>query len=165
MIDDEARGRALAARARSGGDLSPDEAHDFGGWLLDVMSRLMVVQDDRVVDVELRRLAREAFYVRTLKPEEFLLLGRWVERDLDNLRQRDRRTAGNSVRRPGGRRASDAEDYSPIRSVHLQELDSYFGISRSLNEAGCEHGYKPAKTCPDPACKGRRAQFAWDSVT
>jgi hypothetical protein len=117
------------------------------------------------VDVELRRLAREAFYAHKLTTEEQHRLGRWVEADLSNLRQRDRRTAGNITRWPGGRRASDAEDYSPIRSVHLQQVDAYFGITASLNEKGCDHGFKPASSCPDPECKGRRAQVAWEAIT
>jgi hypothetical protein len=47
--------------------------------------------------------------------------------------------------------------------VQLRDLDGYFGISDSLIERGCSHGFRPAKTCPDAACEARRANIAWDA--
>jgi hypothetical protein len=165
MSDIEADGRALAARAAGPGDLSPTEIYEFGSWLLDVMSRVIMAQDDRAVAGELRRLARQAFYLHVLSVEEQNRLGRWVIDDLDSLRQWNRRSTDKpaSERTRGGRRASDVEA-EMARAAHLKSVDTYFGISASLNDQGCAHGFKPAKSCPDAECAARRAQIAWDAL-
>jgi hypothetical protein len=165
MSDIEARGRELAERAAAAGDLAPTEIYEFGSWLLDVMSRVIIAQDDRAVASELRRLARQAFYLHELSVAEQNRLGQWVATDLDTLRQWSRRASDqpSGERTRGGRRASDAEA-EMARAAHLKSLDGYFGISGSLNDTGCTHGFKPARTCPDAACPARRAQLAWDAL-
>jgi hypothetical protein len=165
MSDIEADGRALAGRAAAAGDLSPSEIYSFGSWLLDVMSRVIMAQDDRAVAGELRRLARQAFYLHVLSVDEQNRLGRWVLDDLDALRQWNRRASDQPAgeRTRGGRRASDVEA-EMARAAHLKAVDSYFGISASLNDTGCMHGFKPAKNCPDAGCAARRAQVAWDAL-
>jgi hypothetical protein len=164
MSDIEARGRALAERAAAG-DLTPSEIYEFGSWLLDVMSRVIMAQDDRAVASELRRLARQAFYLHVLSAEEQSRLGQWVANDLDALRQWTRRASDQPAgeRTRGGRRASDAEA-EMARAAHLRAVDSYFGISGSLNDSGCAHGFKPARNCPEADCAARRAQVAWDAL-
>jgi hypothetical protein len=170
MSDVEVRGRAFADRAAVAGDLAPSEVYEFGSWLLDVMSRVIVVQDSSAVAMELRSLARQAYYQHVLSAGEQHRLGRWVTDDLGQLRQWDRRASdrnpanrGPGDRRVGGSRATDV-DAEVVKASQLAALDRYFGISQSLIERGCQHGVKPAKACPSPECEARRAHVAWETL-
>ena len=46
----------------------------------------------------------------------------------------------------------------------LREIDNYFGITSTFIGAGCEHGFKPAKNCPNEKCDARLAHLAWQSL-
>lgn len=47
----------------------------------------------------------------------------------------------------------------------LTALDRYFSITESLHGNGCEHGFKPAKACPNQECDARVAHEAWEALT
>lgn len=46
----------------------------------------------------------------------------------------------------------------------LAALDRHFGITDSLHGNGCEHGFKPASSCPNADCEARRAHEAWEAL-
>ena len=46
----------------------------------------------------------------------------------------------------------------------LRLIDEEYGLVDSWISNGCEHGYKPAKDCPNQNCSAANMQSLWDSL-
>jgi hypothetical protein len=53
----------------------------------------------------------------------------------------------------------------PPQSPDQGAVDKYFNITSDLIGNGCEHGFKPAKDCPNKDCDKAKAHKAWEALT
>ena len=51
-----------------------------------------------------------------------------------------------------------------INDADMNALDDAFEITIHLWANGCEHGFKPAKVCPNLECTAKRAHEAWERI-